>query len=333
MDPWIIEISRGHQVESTHIGHGIVLDAEGDVILSFGNAARKTFPRSSIKWIQGLELVLSGAADAFSLSDDHLALACASHNGESEHIGLVQSWLTALNLSIENLECGVALPFTESVSLKLSHNHEAATQLHHCCSGKHAGMLSICIHSGFPTKGYTNYDHPLQSIIRQHMTTIFGVNANQLDFATDGCSVPTYLLPLNVMALGFAKLGANKFTDSMNEAASRLRIAQTICPFMVAGSERLDTLLLNAGRGRLQVKMGAEGVYLGAIADRRIGFALKCEDGALRGQEALIIELLRSIDEHEIVNRLPKSIRQPRILTANGKAIGSISVRKGSSTI
>ena len=41
--------------------------------------------------------------------------------------------------------------------------------------------------------------------------------------------------------------------------------------------------------------MGAEGVYLGAIADREIGFALKCEDGSLRGQEALVVELLEQL--------------------------------------
>ena len=330
MDPWIVEISRGHRVESTHVGHGVVLDINGDVVLSFGDAARETFPRSSAKWIQGLELVLSGAADALALSDDHLAIACASHNGEPMHIDLVQSWLNLLNLSIENLECGITLPFTESVRLQLSYDHKKATQLHHCCSGKHVGMLSVCIHRGFPTKGYTHYDHPLQSLIRQHMTTIFGVDANQLDFATDGCSVPTYILPLNVLALGFARLGASQFTNTVNKAASRLRIAQAESPFMVAGSERLDTLLLEAGQGRLQVKMGAEGVYLGAIADRSIGFALKCEDGTLRGQEALIIELLRALNEDKIVNRLPKSISQPSIRTANGEIIGSISVRQAS---
>ena len=330
MDPWIVEISRGRQIESTHVGHGVVVNINDDVILSFGDAAKETFPRSSAKWIQGLELVLSGAADAFALSDDHLAIACASHNGEPKHIGLVQSWLNLLNLNINNLECGITLPFTEPVRLQLSHDRKKATQLHHCCSGKHMGMLSVCIHSGFPTKGYTHYDHPVQSLIRQHMTTILGLDANQLDYATDGCSVPTYILPLNVLALGFARLGANQFTDNINKAASRLRIAQAKSPFMVAGSERLDTLLLEAGQGRLQVKMGAEGVYVGAIADRSIGFALKCEDGALRGQEALVIELLRAIDEHEIVNRLPIHVRKPRIQTANGKVVGSISVRKSS---
>ena len=333
MDPWIVEISRGRRVESTHVGHGVVLDINSNTVLSFGDEARDTFPRSSVKWIQGLEVVLSGAADAFALSDDHLAIACASHSGEPKHIGLVQSWLNLLNLGIENLECGISLPFTESVRLQLSRDHEKATQLHHCCSGKHMGMLSVCIHKGFPTKDYTHYDHPLQSLIREHMTTIFGVNANQLEFATDGCSVPTYMLPLHVLAQGFAKLGANQFTSAINKAASRLRLAQARSPFMVAGSERLDTLLLEAGQGRLQVKMGAEGVYLGAIADRGIGFALKCEDGALRGQEALIIELLRALNEHKIVNRLPKSISQPIIRTANGEIVGSISVRQGSRQI
>ena len=328
MNPWIVEITRGDCVESTSIGHGVVLSANGQPLLSFGDLHRETFPRSAAKWIQGLELVLSGAADAFGLDDAHLAVACASHNGEHEHVTLVEQWLTQLGLNTDDLECGVTLPFTEPVRLQLSHDHLTATQLHHCCSGKHTGMLAVCAHLGWPTDVYTDYHHPLQVRIREHMTTIFGVDANTLPYASDGCSVPTYALPLDVMALGFAKLGAGYFSDAINQAATRLRTAQANAPFMVAGSERLDTMLLEAGLGRLQVKMGAEGVYLGAIADREIGFALKCEDGSLRGQEALVIELLRAIGEDAIVDRLPDEVKHPQIRTARGESIGQISVRR-----
>ena len=329
MDPWIVEISRGQRVESSSLGHGIVVNADGETILAFGDLKRETFPRSAAKWIQALELVLSGAADALCLSDEHLAIACASHNGEHEHVTLVNQWLTQLNLDVDDLECGITLPFTEPARLKLSHDHSTATQLHHCCSGKHTGMLSVCQHVGWQTNGYTAYDHPLQAKIREHMSLIFGIDANALDYASDGCSVPTYALPLDIMALGFAKLGAERFSDEFNAAARRLRIAQASAPFMVAGSDRLDTQLLEAGQGRLQVKMGAEGVYLGAIADREIGFALKCEDGSLRGQEALVVELLRAIGEEDLVNRLPKASSQPVIATARGEAVGQISVRRG----
>ena len=328
MDPWIVEISRGHRVESSSLGHGIVMNADGHTLLSFGDLQRETFPRSAAKWIQALELVLSGAADALGLSDEHLAIACASHNGEHEHVTLVSRWLDQLDLDVDDLECGVTLPFTEPVRLKLSHDHVTATQLHHCCSGKHTGMLSVCRHVGWQTNGYTAYDHPLQAKIREHISLIFGVDANSLDYASDGCSVPTYALPLDVMALGFAKLGAERFSNEFNAAARRLRNAQASAPFMVAGSDRLDTQLLEAGQGRLQVKMGAEGVYLGAIADREIGFALKCEDGSLRGQEVLVVELLRAIGEEDIVNRLPDNVRTRVVATARGETVGKISVRR-----
>jgi L-asparaginase II len=330
MNSWIVEITRGDRVESASIGHGIALTANEQRLVSFGNLHRETFPRSAAKWIQGLELILSGAADAFGLNNEHLAIACASHNGELEHVTLVEQWLSRLGLETDDLDCGVTLPFTESVRLQLSHDHLTATQLHHCCSGKHTGMLAVCAHRGWPTDGYTDYDHPLQVKIREHMTTIFGIDTKTLPYAMDGCSVPTYALPLDVMALGFAKLGAEYFSDDINQAATRLRQAQANAPFMVAGSERLDTLLLEAGQGRLQVKMGAEGVYLGAIADREIGFALKCEDGSLRGQEALVIELLRTIGEDAIVDRLPDDIKYLQIRTARGESVGRISVRHGS---
>jgi len=328
MNPWIVEITRGSRIESSSLGHGIVMTADGETILSFGDMNRETFPRSAAKWIQALELVLSGAADALNLSDEQLAIACASHNGEHEHVTLVSRWLDQLDLRVDDLECGVTLPFTESVRLKLSHDHVTATQLHHCCSGKHTGMLSVCAHVGWPTLGYTQYDHPLQVAIRGHISTIFNIDADSLDYASDGCSVPTYAMPLDTMALGYAKLGAERFSDEINQAARRLRQAQANAPFMVAGSERLDTLLLEAGQGRLQVKMGAEGVYLGAIADRELGFALKCEDGSLRGQEALVIEVLRAIGEKAIVDRLPEHVRTPSVTTARGETVGAISVRR-----
>ncbi|MBU25181.1 MAG: asparaginase [Gammaproteobacteria bacterium] len=328
MNPWIIEITRGQCVESSSVGHGVVVDADGTELVTFGEKKRETFPRSAAKWIQALELVLSGAADELGLRDDHLAIACASHNGEPEHITLVNAWLGQLGLITEDLECGVSLPFTEPVRLQLSHDHIPATQLHHCCSGKHVAMLAVCKQKGWSTNGYTDYKHPLQAKIRQHMTTIFGVDANSLDYATDGCSVPTYLLPLDVMALGFAKLGAGHFSTKLNHAATRLRYAQASAPFMVAGSERLDSQLLIAGQGRLQVKMGAEGVYLGAIPDRKIGFAIKCEDGSLRGQEALVIELLRTIGEENLINRLPLAVSRPVVRTAKGLPVGQVVVRK-----
>ena len=156
----------------------------------------------------------------------------------------------------------------------------------------------------------------------------FGIDADSLDYATDGCSVPTYLLPLDVMALGFAKLGAGHFSTELNHAATRLRHAQARAPFMVAGSERLDSQLLEAGQGRLQVKMGAEGVYLGAIPDRNIGFALKCEGRITPGQEALVIELLRTMGEEDLINRLPNSVSRPIIRSARGLPVGQVVVRK-----
>lgn len=325
--PWTVEITRGDLVESTHAGHGAVCTASGETLLRFGNSQRQTFPRSAMKWIQGLELVMSGAADAYSMTDAELALACASHNGEPEHVESVALILKRLKLDPDDLECGISLPFTDAVRLKLSYERETATQLHHCCSGKHAGMLATCQHLGFPTAGYTDFDHPLQVRIRNHLSTVFSVNADQLPFEADGCSVPTYAMPLDVMALGFARLGAASFSGPLNQAAERLRIAQARHPFMVAGSDRVDTALLEAGQGRLQVKMGAEGVYCGAIADRQIGFALKCEDGSLRGQEALIVALLEAIGEHEIVARLPDKLRKGEVTTARGAVVGQVSVR------
>ena len=149
------------------------MNADGAEILAFGEKKRETFPRSAAKWVQALELVLSGAADALGLTDDHLAIACASHNGEPEHIALVNAWLEQLDHK-ENLEWRVP-SFTEPVRLQLSHDHISATNLHHCCSGNMRPSI-VCKKRGWLIDGYVNA-HPLQARIRQHMTTIFGTDA------------------------------------------------------------------------------------------------------------------------------------------------------------
>lgn len=329
MDPWIVEVSRGALVESRHVGHGIVVDASGASVLCFGDAERLTFPRSSAKWIQSLALILSGASDRFQLGDAELALACASHNGEPEHLAVLSSWLDRLGLNDSALECGIAQPFTEQVRLAQAASRRPLSTLHHCCSGKHLGMLSVCLHLGLPTEGYTQVEHPLQAIIRAHMTDVFEHDMETQPVATDGCSLPTYALPLHVLARGFARLASGRVPKPTADAAMRLFDAQVNAPWMVAGTDRLDTALLTAGKGRLQVKMGAEGVYCGALIDRGLGFALKCEDGSLRGQEALIIALLEVLDETEITERLPAQMQKPDVLSARGERVGGISVRRG----
>lgn len=322
--PWTIEVTRGRSVESRHLGHGLVTTAAGDVVLAFGEIDRPTFPRSAAKWVQGLPVVASGAADRFQLSRSELALACASHNGEALHCQTVLDWLARLGLDESDLECGPSWPFTESLRLEAAARGNAPRAVTHCCSGKHAGMLSVCLTHGWPTQGYTDREHPLQQHLMTVMTEVFGDVVEHAPCGIDGCSVPTFALPLRALAIGFARLGTGSLTAPWAMAAQRLFEAQVNEPWMIAGSQRLDTALLEAGRGRLQVKMGAEGVYCGALPDRGLGFALKCEDGALRGAEALVVATLEAIGEKDIVDALPESMRNPTISSARGLRVGDV---------
>jgi L-asparaginase II len=324
--PWSVEVSRGGHVESRHLGHGVVMTVSGEIMLAFGQIDRPTFPRSAAKWVQGLPLVASGAADHFQLSTEELAIACASHNGEPDHCQTVLHWLTRLGLSEADLECGLSWPFTEPLRLQAAARGETPRAITHCCSGKHAGMLSVCVHKGWPTVGYTDRDHPLQRQIADVMTHLFGAVVETAPCGIDGCSVPTYALPLRTLAHGFARLGAGALDAPWADAAQRLLRAQVSAPWMVAGTGRIDTALLLAGQGRLQVKMGAEGVYCGALPDRGLGFALKCEDGALRGSEALIVALLDAIGEHPLISALPDAMRQPVVRSAHGTVVGDLRV-------
>jgi len=289
-NPVIAEITRGGIVESRHRGAFAVLDATGHVVSAEGAIAAAVYPRSAVKAFQCLPVVESGAADRFGFTDEEIALCCASHNGEPDHLRVARSMLAKAGNAESFYECGAHWPYHEASRVALIRAGGDPAQLHNNCSGKHAGMLALARQLGADPHGYVNPDHPVQRQIATTMGALCDVDLDAQPCGTDGCSVPTWAMPLRNLALGFARFANPDFA-----AARRIIAAVRAHPFMVAGSGDFDTLIMQAVP-RVFVKTGAEGVYCACIPHAGLGIALKCDDGAARAAEVAIASVLAGLD-------------------------------------
>ena len=275
-NPVLVEIIRGSLVESRHAGAIAVTDADGRLLLAFGDVERPVFPRSAVKAMQAIPLVESGAADAFGLGDDELAVACASHSGSSLHVEAVRSLLAKAGLDESYLACGAHWPVSEAATRELMRSGRRPQAIHNNCSGKHAGMLVASVHLGFDPRGYEQPDHPLQIMIARIISETCGIVLDQSRMGIDGCSVPTWALPLGVLARGFARLGTGEgLATKRARAAERLVGACFAAPVLVAGEGRFDTLVMGKLAPSVFVKGGAEGVHCAALPALGLGIAVK----------------------------------------------------------
>lgn len=292
-NPILVEQTRGDTVENRHRGAFVIADAEGNVIAAGGDISRPVFPRSAIKSMQALAMVTSGAIDRYELSDEQLALACASHHGEEVHVTKVTGFLGHLGLSGQNLECGAHPPTNGKAREALRAAGLQPTALHNNCSGKHSGMLSVARALGVDTAGYVERDHPVQVAVRAAIETVVGAPLSVDLCGRDGCSIPTWAAPLSNFAQGFARMATGRgLPPDLGNAARRIFDAATANPLLVAGTGHFDTLIMEAFGGRVMQKGGAEGVQCGAIRDKGWGYALKCDDGNMQASVVMVANLL-----------------------------------------
>lgn len=293
-NPVVAEVTRGTMVESRHRAAIAVVDATGRVVFQTGDVDQPVYPRSAIKPLQALPLLETGAADAFSLSESEIALACASHGGEPRHTQTVAAWLDRIGCSVDDLECGVHLPYHEPTAQGLLRNGEPATALHNNCSGKHMGFLTLARHLNVPTKGYIRYEHPVQQRILGALESMTGLELGAAPRGIDGCGIPVVAIPLGNMALAMARLvDPSDQPDARQAACARIVKAMAADPFMVAGSGRFCTRVMEAVSDRAVIKTGAEGVYCGSLREEGLGIALKVDDGTTRAAEAAMGAVLR----------------------------------------
>ena len=286
----IAEVWRGDFLESVHLGHAAVVSTDGTLVDGYGNPDAVILPRSSAKMIQGLPLIESGAADAIGLTDEHLALACASHHAEAAHTDRVQAWLSNIGLSDDALRCGRQPPRYHSYKAALIRADKSPCQYHNNCSGKHTGFLTLGKHLGAGPE-YIDPDHPVQLAVREAFEDVTGETSP--GFGVDGCSAPNFACTLRGLATAMARFaGASETGSTRNRAAHRLALAMRTHPLLVSGTEGADNRLMLAMAGAGSTKTGAEGVYIAILPGLGLGVALKASDGATRASETAITALL-----------------------------------------
>lgn len=295
-NPVLVEVVRGNAVESTHRGRAVIVRSSGETLWSVGDVNALTYPRSAIKAFQALPMVASGAAKAFGFTASELALTCASHNGEALHTETALAMLAKLNLGEPALECGQHWPMMQQALIDLAWQQQTPGARHNNCSGKHAGMLALARHMGWETGGYIEVDHPVQIAIRECIEACCDTRLEGMPVAPDGCSAPTWAMPLKNLALGFARFGDPDQLPAMyQQAAIQLYDAVVSEPMMVAGTGRYCSEVMAELKDRAFLKVGAEGVYIAAIPELNAGIALKMDTGSAPAAETALTAILNRL--------------------------------------
>jgi L-asparaginase II len=324
-NPVLVEVVRGALVESRHCGAVAVSDAGGRLAFALGEIERPVYPRSAVKALQALILVESAAADRYGLATEELALACASHSGEPDHVATVTRMLARAGLEPSALKCGAHWPIHQPSGQALARAGASATSLHNNCSGKHAGFLCAACAMDADRARYTEPAHPVQRAVKATLEALGGVAIGEGVCAVDGCSAPTWAIPLSALARAFARFGSGEgLAPERAKAAARLRAACAARPWYVAGTKRFDTELMRAFGPRVFVKGGAEGVHCAALPELGLGVAVKCDDGAGRAAEAMMAATLARLLPGEADRAALALFTRPALRNWNGIAVGSL---------
>ena len=318
----LANVIRGETVESVHRGHLLVIDGNGQTVASVGQPTTVTFFRSSAKPFQAIPFLTSGAAEVFGFTEDEIAMSVASHSGEKMHVERCKRMLTKIGLSEEDLRCGAHLPFFTQEAERMLRYGVEPTQLHNNCSGKHTAMLALAKHIGADLTTYLSPGHRVQQRILRCIADFTEVPEELIATGIDGCAAPIFAVPVAAMAKSFINLiSPSKFPEPTQKACARIVAAMINFPELIGGSERLDTMLMQAAPGKIISKVGADGVWLcGVLPNEKwptgLGIALKVEDGDdHRARPVVAVEVLRQLgilEQHQLSELSPMPVKNRR---------------------
>ena len=318
----VVEVLRGDVVEARHTVHVAVADAHGRVVARAGNGNGLTYYRSAAKPFQALPLVEEGIVRRFGISLPELALCCASHEGEPEHVATARSILSKIGVDEALIRCGSQLPFGADASQELLMLGGQAMPIHNNCSGKHAGMLALAVGMGWNPVDYHLPGHPVQDRMLREILRWTGLGETEVATGVDGCGVVCFAVPLFQIAKSFARFSV---AAADNEGPAEIVRAMTTHPFMVGGTGRACTQVMEAAAGKAFVKLGAEGTYIGGIPASGLGFAIKVEDGGRRAVEVALVKVLEELGVlTEAAVTAISHHGNPIVYNTRGEAVGEI---------
>ena len=318
-----VEVTRGDIIESRHRVHAAVIGADDVLVAAARDSALVTMWRSCAKPFQVLPFLSSGGFEQLGWGHEELALACASHGGEPEHVAIVARMLASLGLEEGDLACGPHDPLSTRGAKLLRESGAPSTRLHNNCSGKHAAMLGRAKTAGWATVGYEAADHLVQRACLGEVSAWTGVPLDDMPLGVDGCGVAVMALPLDRMALAYARWGRAVHAGDDHVARSAAAIRKY--PQLFGGTDRFDTVLIEETNGGVIAKVGAEGVHSVAVPSLGIGMAIKVEDGALRAQHVAVLHALQQLGvlPAELPPRLAEFMAKP-LRNTRGEVVGEV---------
>ena len=318
-------VTRGNHVESRHQVHAAIVDAQHGLIAAARESDDVVPWRSCAKPFQLMPFIAAEGLEKLGWGDDQVALACGSHGGEPEHVAIASQMLLDLGLEEGDLACGPHEPMARRGAKLLREAGLSPTRLHNNCSGKHAAMLARAKLADWPRQDYEKLGHPVQESCLGTVAAWTGVPREKIACAVDGCGVVVFILPLDGMAAAYARLARDAQAGA--EIPARITNAMRTRPFLVGGTDRFDTVIMEETEGRVLSKIGAEGVHSAALLDRGIGISLKVEDGATRAQYPALLRALQWLQA--LPEALPPRLAEfaaPRIRNTRGEAVGDVHV-------
>ena len=315
--PILATVFRGNAIEARVRGHIAVADASGTVLQWAGSPDVETTLRSCVKPIQAMPF-LRLAAERLGASGPEIAVACASHQGEDEHVATVRGLLARAGVPEEALRCGPQIPSDEATARRLLASGGVPLPVHNNCSGKHAAMLATCAVMGWPLDGYMEPGHPCQQAVSGALQEMLGVDLDTAHRGIDGCGLTTYGIPLAAIAGGFA-------AASGDAAFRRAQDAMGTYPFLVAGTGRFDTALLEVAGAGLTAKIGGAAVWAAVVRPDGPGIAIKLESGGGEAMPVVAIAVLQQLGV--LASDLPVPLRPFATLTVRnwaGRDVGEV---------
>ncbi|WP_322012055.1 asparaginase [Paraburkholderia sp. J12] len=345
-----VTVYRGGIVETTHAAHIAVVDADGRLLYAWGDPHRLTLVRSAAKPAQALAVIETGALDRFGFDDADLALMCGSNSSEDRHVARTRQMLAKIAAQESDMRCGGHPPISDAVYRDWIKRDFTPGPACSNCSGKHVGMLAAARAMAVPIDDYHLPEHPLQIRVRHTVAQACGLPDEGVQWAIDGCNLPTPAFELDRLARLYASLAdAADLTGAQGSGAvpartaalARIYRAMTSHPEMVAGEGRFCTTLMEAFGGALVGKVGADGSYAvgvrasaqtarhtGEAGQRALGFAVKMEDGNQAALHAVVVEVLAQLGigtpaQFEALARF----HAPRISNTKGIETGGVSAK------
>lgn len=317
----LVKAIRDGLVEREHFGFILCLDSNKKIIYQKGNFNNYAcYLRSCAKPFQALPLILSGAYDYFNFNLSELAVCCASHTGSLIHTEIIKNILIKSGKNENDLKCGIHPPLNKETQIDLIEKKLPFTAIHNNCSGKHAGMITVCVKEGWDTENYLDKNHPLQKWIKEITKEYCGINEANYYETLDGCGTPVGGMFLQNMAEGFLNLLKTKEGQFIINAFLQN-------PFLIGGEERIDSIIINSSNGNLFAKVGAEGLCVVLNKKTKQCLLVKIMDANMQARSIVLLETLIRLNwlNKELLNDpIIKNICNPELKTLSGYKTGEV---------